>query len=155
MLDGIFIGIIATIVIDIWAVIAGRILRLPVADWAMVGRWFGHMPRGVLFHQPIAGAEPIQHERVIGWVVHYVIGVLYGIAYLVIVQGILAGEPSLISAFSFGIVTLFAPWLILQPAMGAGVFASRTPRPAITRLTNLSMHALFGVALYAGWLLIA
>ena len=54
----------------------------------------------------------------------------------------------------FGLVTLVAPWLIMQPAMGAGVFATRTPRPTVIRLVNLSMHGVFGVCLYVGWLLI-
>lgn len=49
---------------------------------------------------------------------------------------------------------LVAPWFVMQPAMGIGVFATRAPRPGVIRLVNLSMHVVFGVSLYAGWLLI-
>ena len=154
MLQGISIGIVATVCIDVWAAIARHVLGLPTANWGMVGRWFGHMPRGIFVHRPISAAPPIPGEIAIGWTGHYVIGAFYGLAYLYIVQAFLAAEPSVISGLGFGLATLFAPWLIMQPAMGAGVFASRTPRPAVARLMSVSMHALFGVSLYLGWTLI-
>lgn len=155
MLKGVLIGLVATACLDTWAAIAKHILKLPTADWAMVGRWFGHMPRGVFLHQPISRAAPVRNELTLGWIGHYLIGVLYGTTYVYIVRFALDGEPSLISGLGFGIATLFAPWLIMQPAMGAGVFASRTPRPAVVRLMNISMHALFGVSLYVAWLVVS
>lgn len=154
MIEGILIGILATVGIDIWGAIAKHVFRLPTAHWDMVGRWFGHMPRGVFVHRPISAAPPIRHELALGWIGHYLIGIAYGLAYLAIVEVFLAGRPSLVSALVFGLATLFAPWLIMQPAMGAGVFASRVPRPGIVRLMNLSMHALFGASLYLAWLVI-
>ena len=51
-------------------------------------------------------------------------------------------------------MNLIAPRRILQPAMEAGVFASRMPKPGIVRLVEVSMHAVFGASLYLGWLLI-
>ena len=33
--------------------------------------------------------------------------------------------------------------------MGAGIAASRTPRPAVARLRSLITHAVFGIGLYA------
>ena len=154
VIQGVLIGIIATFGMDIWAAIVKYVLRLPTANWALVGRWFGHMPRGKFVHNPIADSAAIPNELAIGWVAHYFTGLVYGIAYLSIVQGLFSSGPSLISALVFGLVTLVAPWLIMQPSMGAGVFASRTPRPGVMRLINLSMHVVFGVSLYIGWLLI-
>jgi Protein of unknown function (DUF2938) len=153
-LQGVVMGIVATMLMDVWAAIAKHLLRLPTANWAMVGRWFGHMRRGVIVHQSMANAAPIRNELALGWAGHYLIGVFYGLTYLYIVQTVFSVEPSLVSALGFGLATLFAPWLILQPAMGAGVFAGRTPNPATTRLVNVSMHAVFGASLYIGWLLI-
>ena len=154
VIQGALIGIIATIGVDIWATIAKHVLRLPTADWALVGRWFGHMVRGKFVHRPIGESVAIPNELAIGWIAHYVTGLVYGVAYLSIVRGLLTSNPSLMSALVFGLVTLGAPWLIMQPGMGAGVFASRTPRPWLIRVINLSMHAVFGVCLYIGWLLI-
>ncbi len=153
-IQGVLIGLIATIGMDIWAAVVKYVLRLPTANWAMVGRWFGHMPRGVFVHRPISESAPIPHELVIGWIGHYVTGVVYGLAYLYIVQILLSSAPSLNSALVFGLITLVTPWFVMQPAMGAGVFATKTPRPGLMRITNLSMHAVFGVSLYIAWLLI-
>lgn len=139
---------------DIWAAVAKYVFRLPTADWAMVGRWFGHMPRGVFVHRPIADSAPIPNELAIGWVAHYVTGLVYGLAYLYIVRVLFSSDPSLISALAFGVATVVAPWFIMQPGMGAGVFAARTPRPSLMRLINLSMHTVFGASLYVGWVLI-
>ena len=154
IIQGLFIGIIATLGMDIWAAIVKHVLQLPTADWALVGRWFGHMPRGVFVHHPIADSAAISNELAIGWVAHYVTGIVYGLAYLSIVQVLFSSGPTLTSALVFGLVTLAAPWLIMQPSMGAGIFASRTPRPSLMRLINLSMHLVFGVSLYIAWLLI-
>jgi hypothetical protein len=152
--QGVLIGIIATLGMDIWAAIVKHVLRLPTADWALVGRWLGHMPRGVFIHRPIADSAAISNELAIGWVAHYVTGIVYGLAYLSIVQVLFSSGPTLTSALIFGLATLAAPWLIMQPSMGAGIFASGTPRPSVMRLINLSMHLVFGVSLYVAWLLI-
>jgi len=154
IVQGMLIGVIATLVIDIWALFVARVLRLPTANWALVGRWFGYLVRGTFAHQSIGNSAPIGNELAIGWIAHYLTGIVYGVAYLVIVQGILSGNPSLQSALIFGLATLVAPWLILQPGMGAGVFATRTPRPNVTRLVNVSMHVIFGISLYGAWLLV-
>jgi hypothetical protein len=151
--QGILIGVIATLGMDIWAAFVKHVLRLPTADWALVGRWFGHIPRGVFVHRPIAASAAISNELAIGWIVHYATGIIYGLAYLSITQLVFSSDPTLTSALAFGLVTLAAPWLIMQPGMGAGIFASRTPRPGMMRLINLSMHAVFGVSLYIAWLL--
>lgn len=154
VIQGVLIGILATFAIDIWAAIVKHVLRVPTANWALVGRWFGHLPRGKFIHRHITDSAAIPNELAIGWIAHYCTGIVYGVAYLGIVQGILSRSPSLVSAQVFGLVTLAAPWFILQPGMGAGVCASRTPRPGVMRLVNLSMHVVFGISLYIAWLLI-
>ena len=65
-IQGVLIGVIATIGMDIWAAIVKFLFRLPTADWAMVGRWFGHMPRGVFVHHPISVSAPIPNELAVG-----------------------------------------------------------------------------------------
>jgi len=149
--QGAAIGVLATIGLDVWAAVVKYGLRLPTANWALVGRWFGHMPKGVFVHHAIADAAPVRNELAIGWIAHYVTGIVYGVSYLLIVRILLSTEPSLVSALTFGLATLVAPWLVMQPGMGAGVFASRAPRPGVVRLVNLSMHVTFGLCLYLAW----
>lgn len=152
--QGALIGILATIGMDLWAAFAKHVLHLPTTHWNMVGRWFAHLPRGKFFHHPIANSPPVTNELAIGWIAHYATGIVYGVAYLAIVQLLLSATPSLGSALLFGLVTLVAPWLIMQPGMGLGVFAIKAPKPGVTRLVNLSMHLVFGACLYAGWLML-
>ena len=41
-----------------------------------------------------------------------------------------------------------APFLLMQPGMGAGIAASRMPSPASARLQSLITHTVFGCGLY-------
>jgi hypothetical protein len=38
------IGIGATLLLDLWGLLLNRIFGLPMANWELVGRWFGHLP---------------------------------------------------------------------------------------------------------------
>lgn len=88
-------------------------------DFAMIGRWVGHWPRGVFAHDAIGKAAPVNGE------------------------------------LALGVATVAAPWLLMQPAMGAGIAASRTPSPAKNRVRSLVNHAVFGLGLYLAALLLA
>ncbi|MCY1457414.1 hypothetical protein D9M71_747140 [compost metagenome] len=58
----------------------------------------------------------------------------------------------MLPALLFGLASLAAPFFILQPGMGAGIAASRTPRPNTARLRSLMAHTVFGIGLYlAAW----
>jgi hypothetical protein len=41
------------------------------------------------------------------------------------------------------------PLFILQPSLGLGVAASKSPKPAQARLKSLVTHTVFGLGLYA------
>ena len=61
-------------------------------------------------------------------------------------------RPTLGPALAVGIGTVAAPFFLMQPGMGAGIAASRTPRPNAARLQSLLTHAVFGLGLYvAAW----
>ncbi|RZI87504.1 MAG: DUF2938 family protein, partial [Pseudomonas sp.] len=47
------------------------------------------------------------------------------------------------------------PLCILQPAMGAGWFASKTPAPLRNSLRSVATHLVFGSGLYATALLLS
>ena len=50
---------------------------------------------------------------------------------------------------AFGLVTVAAPFLLMQPALGVGIAASKTPNPTAARLRSLMTHAAFGLDLAA------
>lgn len=142
------IGIGATIVMDLWTLTQKRAFGVPVLDYAMVGRWIGHLPRGRVRHDPIAKAAPIAGERLIGWTAHYAIGIAFAALLLGIWGVSWARNPSLTPALIIGLGTVAAPFLILQPALGAGIAASRTPHPNLARLRSLITHFVFGIGLF-------
>ena len=92
-------------------------------------------------------------ERAIGWIAHYSIGIAFAALLLVLSGPQWLARPTPAAALVVGIGTVAAPFLVMQPGMGAGVAASRTPRPAAARLQSLVTHGVFGLGLYAsGWI---
>ncbi len=141
------IGIGATAVMDAWLLVLQR-LGVPTLDFALIGRWVGHLPQGRWFHAAIAKAAPVPFERALGWLTHYAVGI--GFAGLAVaLHGVSwARSPSLLPALGVGLLTVAAPWLVMQPAMGAGIAARRTPRPWANRWRSLANHTVFGAGLY-------
>lgn len=141
------IGIGATVVMDAWLLLLQG-LGVPTLHFGLVGRWVGHLPRGRWFHAAIAKAPPVRHERALGWFTHYAVGIAFA-ALAVALHGVAwAQSPSLLPALCVGVLTVAAPWLVMQPAMGAGIAARRTPTPWANRGRSLANHAVFGVGLY-------
>jgi Protein of unknown function (DUF2938) len=148
----ILIGAGATAAMDIWTVARKRLLGIPSLDYGLVGRWLAYLARGRFRHGPIAASPPVQGERLIGWTAHYLIGIAFA-AMLLAIWGLdWACHPTIGPALIVGIGSVAAPFLVMQPGMGAGIAASRSPRPATARLHSLVTHAIFGLGLYAaGW----
>jgi hypothetical protein len=141
-------GVGATLLSDLWGFARKPLLGVPAPDYAFVGRWIGHMPRGIFRHAGIARAPAVHGERALGWLVHYAVGIAFA-TLLVAIGGFAwmqAPTPGL--ALAIGIATVAAPFCVMQPAMGAGFAASRTPKPNAARMQSLLMHTLFGLGLY-------
>jgi Protein of unknown function (DUF2938) len=147
LLRAVVIGVGGTLVMDLWAVLL-RQFGVPSLNFAFLGRWIGHLPDGQFIHEKIAQAEPVRAERFIGWVAHYSIGVAFSLLLLSIFGLEWARSPSLYPALWIGVITVVAPLFVLQPALGAGVASSKTPRPLFNSLKSLVTHAVYGVGLY-------
>lgn len=142
------VGVGATLWTDLINELRRRLLGATVPDYASVGRWIGHMRYGKFTHASIRQADTIRGERLLGWCVHYVIGVAFAGA-LIVWQGVdWLYQPVIMPALLFGVMTVLFPFLLLQPALGAGFAASRTPSPAKARWGSLINHVLFGLGLY-------
>ena len=152
--SAVLLGAGATLVMDVAAIARRRWFGTPAADWGLVGRWLGHMTRGRFRHEAIAAAPPLRGERTIGWIAHYVTGIAYA-ALLLALRGLdWLAHPTLLPALAVGLGTAVAPFLLMQPGMGAGLFARRTPNPNAARVRTLVTHGIFGAGLYAaGWIL--
>jgi hypothetical protein len=148
LLVSVILGIGGAALMDLWGVVARRILGVQGLDYALLGRWIAHMPRGRFFHERIAAAEAVGGERVLGWMAHYAIGVGFAVPLVMLWGSEWVRHPTLLPPMLIGMATIAAPWLVMQPAMGAGVAASRTPKPWAARLRNLVTHAVYGLGLY-------
>ena len=77
-LSMVVVGCLSVAVLDLWQRLAHRLGGLPPTNWAVVGRWLLMLLRqGILFNTELAQAPPLPRERLIGWVFHYIIGVVY------------------------------------------------------------------------------
>lgn len=143
----------ATVVTDLWASIRKGVFGTPLPNYGLVGRWFAHMGHGRFRHEAIAAAAPIPGERMLGWTMHYLTGIAFA-AVLLGSQGLQwLSHPTPGPALAVGLGTVLAPFLLMQPGMGAGIAASRTPRPTAARLQSIVTHFVFGLGLYvSGWL---
>jgi polyferredoxin len=149
-----FIGIGATAVMDVWLLLLKR-MGAQTLDFALIGRWVGHLFRGRIAHASIRQSPRIRHELVWGWLTHYAIGIAFA-GLLVLVQGLAwTQSPSLLPALAVGMITVVAPLLVMQPAMGSGVAGSKTPTPLKNCLKSLANHTVFGLGLYVSAVLLA
>ena len=83
-----------------------------------------------------------------GWLFHYINGIGYAYLYVISIAFIVSNDPSLTSAIIYGLVTLIALWLVLQPPLGCGLLARLADKPNTIRALNLSVDLIFWVALY-------
>lgn len=143
----IVIGVGATLVMDAWALLLRR-LGVPSLDFALLGRWIGHLPGGAVMHESIARAAPVRGEALIGWSAHYAIGITFSALMLSIFGLRWARSPSLLPALAIGLVTVVAPLFILQPALGAGIASSKTAAPLFNSLKSVATHTVFGLGMY-------
>jgi len=143
----VLIGIGATAVMDAWVLVLKR-LNVPTLDFALIGRWAGHWPRGILVHESIAKASPVKRELALGWLVHYLVGIGFAGLAVTVLGMQWARDPRVLPALGIGMVTVAAPWLVMQPAMGSGIASSRTRTPHRNRLRSLVNHTVFGFGLY-------
>ena len=93
-------------------------------------------------------------NRRVGWAFHYAVGIIYGIALVLIIGPQWLAAPTFLPAFIWGIVTVAGGWFLLAPGMGAGWAASRRPNPMKIRAMNLVAHTVFAIGLYGTALLI-
>ncbi|MBA1192607.1 DUF2938 domain-containing protein [Pseudomonas entomophila] len=147
-LAALYVGIGATLVMDLWAWLLRR-LGVRTLDYALLGRWAGHGLRGRWRHQAIGQASPVRCERAWGWGLHYAVGILFAGLFLALVGAGWRVQPTLGVALAFGALTVLVPLCVMQPAMGLGVFARRTATPWRSCARSLMTHLLFGAGLYA------
>jgi len=154
LVSAIFMGLGATLTFDLWAMFLKHAFKITPSNICLVGRWLRYMPEGTFRHSNIMSAPQKSAECALGWIAHYMIGITFAVAFVAIVGNDWLQRSTLIPAIVFGVVTVMAPFFIMQPSLGFGFAASKMPNPAQARVRSLMNHAAFGVGLYLFGLLV-
>ena len=145
----ILIGIGATLIMDVWAVFLRQTFNISSLSFCLVGRWLGHMLHGKFSHEKIATATKIPAECILGWFTHYLIGAVVALMLVIFASQDWLENPTPVPALLVGLITLLIPFFIMQPALGLGIAAAKTPMPTQARLKSVMTHLIFGFGLYA------
>jgi hypothetical protein len=119
IVGAIAIGIGATLLMDLWNLFLKLTFNVPSLNYCLLGRWLRHMPEGT-----------------------------FGLLFVVLVSGAWLARPTLLIALLYGVGTVVFPFFIMQPSLGLGIAASKTPNPMQARLKSIVTHTVFGVGLY-------
>ena len=83
---------------------------------------------------------------VIGWAGHFMIGVVLAIGYAVFFEPRLNTFPA-VRGILYGLIPWLAAQVMVNPMMGAGLFASNTPTPFLMVMGSLLGHVAYGAIL--------
>lgn len=160
VISAILMGFGATLSFDLWALFLKRAFKIPASNICLIGRWLRSMPEGKFKHSTILSTTPKRGECIVGWVAHYMVGITFAIAFVAIVGNPWLRHPTPIPAIVFGVVTVVAPFFVMQPAFGFGLAASKSSNPSQARFRSLMNHTAYGLGLYlfgllVNWLLLA
>ena len=138
----------ATLTFDLWGLFLKRAFHIQPSNICLVGRWIRYMPEGTFKHKNIGSSPQKRAECAVGWVAHYTIGITFAVIFVGLGGNNWLQHPTPIPAIVFGIVTVLAPFFLMQPLFGLGFAASKTSNPWQARLRSLMNHTAFGVGLY-------
>ena len=134
--------------------LARRAFNVQSLDYALLGRRIGHFPRGRFVHHRITSADPVRGERPLGWAAHYSVGIAFALVLLGICGLEWGSSTTTGPAMVVGLRTIVAPWFVMQPALGLGIAASRSPDPGRSG-SGTSRRTAYGVGLYTSAVLLA
>src|SRR5687768_516531 len=98
----VLVGIGATALMDVWLLLLRR-LGVRTLNFALLGRWVGHVLRGRFVHADIARAAPIRGELAWGWFSHYAVGVAFAVGLLGLQGAAWLQQPTLAPALTLGL----------------------------------------------------
>ena len=147
---GLIVGVLATVTMDVVAVIA---LRLGIAGRGprrtgpdLIGRWIGYVLRGKFRHPDILQTPPLRGELVLGLAAHYLIGIVLTLVYLGLLV-VAHTRATALSAILYGTATTVLPWFLMFPSQGMGWLGRDAPVDAHLASVSLFNHIIFGLGI--------
>ena len=150
LLQGIISGLFATIIFDLYQLSLNYAYGIEKPKWNLLGRYFLGYKEGKFIRETLIDDEELYNELFWGYFFHYLIGILYGIVF-VILNFSLFDYPSILLAYIFGFSTVLGAWCFLMPfAYNLGFFASKSEERPNLLVQNLIAHFVFGTGLFVG-----
>jgi hypothetical protein len=147
---GLIVGILATVTMDVVAVIA---LRLGIAGRGprrtgpdLIGRWVGYLLQGKFRHTDILQTPPLRGELLLGLAAHYLIGIVLTLVYLRLLV-VAHATPTALGAMLYGTATTILPWFLMFPSQGMGWLGLDVPGDAHLARASLFNHIVFGLGI--------
>lgn len=110
----------------------------------------------VMLMAPLMGMPPMPIGKmlagfmgipeVFGWIAHFMIGTVLALIYVYFFVTRLKGNGFVRGAV-YGLLPWFAAQVMVNPMMGAGVFALNTPAPFLMVMGSLIGHLVYGAVL--------
>ena len=84
----------------------------------------------------------------LGWIMHFVIGVVLAASYVYVLKDKLSGN-AVTKGLLFSLVPFLLAQILVMPMMGAGLFSANTPAPLMMVMGSLIGHLVYGATLGA------
>ena len=150
IIQGLISGIIATIIFDIFQQTLSYAYGVDRPKWNLIGRYFLGYKKGIYTRVSISDDVDEKNELIWGYMIHYLIGIIYGIFY-VSLNLFIFNYPSILIAYFVGLISVLGAWCYLMPfAFNLGFFASKSESRLKTISQNLIAHFIFGTGLFIG-----
>tara|TARA_E500000081_G_C5871145_1_gene234961 strand:+ start:102 stop:575 length:474 start_codon:yes stop_codon:yes gene_type:complete len=149
--QGLISGIIATIIFDLFNISLKFAYNIDKPKWNFLGRYFLGYKEGRYIRKSLQEDDDVENELLWGYIIHYLIGIIYGLFY-VFINLLIFDHPSLLIAYVVGFITVLGAWCYLMPfAYNLGFFASKSDQQFKTLTQNLIGHFIFGTGLFIGF----
>ena len=150
LFQGIISGLFATFIFDLFQSSLNYAYGIEKPKWNLLGRYFLGYKESKFIRKTLVDDEKLDNELLWGYFIHYLIGIIYGIVF-VILNFLLFDYPSILLAYIFGFSTVLGAWCFLMPfAYNLGFFASKSEERTNLLAQNLIAHFVFGTGLFIG-----
>ena len=150
LFQGIISGLFATFIFDLFQSSLNYAYGIEKPKWNLLGRYFLGYKESKFIRKTLIDDEELDNELLWGYFFHYLIGIIYGIVF-VILNFLLFDYPSILLAYIFGFSTVLGAWCFLMPfAYTLGFFASKSEERTNLLVQNLIAHFVFGTGLFIG-----
>ena len=150
LLQGIVSGLFATIIFDLFNHSLNFAYNIDKPKWNLLGRYFLGYKENQFIRKTLIDDEELDNELLWGYFFHYLIGIIYGVIF-VILNFLLFDYPSILLSYIFGFTTVLGGWCFLMPyAYNLGFFASKSDKRSNILAQNLIAHFVFGTGLFIG-----